>query len=58
MLVYFSSEPFYTDNVHMPHNHDPVPPEILENPKFYLFFKDALGVIDGTHINCNSTAED
>ena len=58
MLVYFSLEPFYTDNVHLPHNHDPVLPEILKNPKFYLFFKDTLGTIDGTHINCNSTAED
>ena len=58
MLVYFSLEPFYIDNIHLPHNHNPVPPEILKNPKFYPFFKDALGTINGTHINCNSTAED
>ena len=58
MLVYFSLEPFYTDNIHLPHDHDPVLPEILKNPKIYLFFKDTLGTIDGTHINWNSTAED
>ena len=58
MLDYFLSEPFYTNNIHLPHDHDPVLPEILGNPKFYPFFKDALGTIDGTHINCNSTAED
>jgi hypothetical protein len=27
---------------------DIVPPEIMENPKFFPYFKDALGAIDGT----------
>ena len=54
MLIYFSSAPFYTDNVHLPHNHFPVPPEIQENPKFFPFFKDTLGAVDDTHINCNA----
>jgi hypothetical protein len=58
MLIYFSSAPFYTDNIHLPHNHNPVPPEIQGNPKFFPFFKDALGAVDGTHINCNATAAD
>ena len=58
MLVYFSLEPFYTNEIHLPHEHDPVPPEILENTKFYPFFKEAIGAIDGMHINCNSTAEE
>ena len=58
MLIYFSSEPFYVDNIHLPHDHDHVLPEFLENTKFYPFFKDALGAIDGMYISCNSTAED
>ena len=56
--MYFSSPPFYTDNVHLPHDHSPIPPEIQKNPKFFPFFEDALGVIDGTHINCSPTTTD
>ncbi|KAG8363101.1 hypothetical protein BUALT_BualtUnG0004500 [Buddleja alternifolia] len=33
-----------------PPNFDEVPPEILHNPKYYPFFKDCIGAIDGTHI--------
>ena len=58
MLIYFSSAPFYTDNVHLPHDHIPIPPEIQKNPKFFPFFEDALGAVDGTHINCNATTAD
>ena len=58
MLIYFSSVPFYTDNVHLPHDHFPIPPEIQENTKFFPFFKDTLGAVDGTHINCNATTTD
>jgi len=57
MLIFFSSAPFYTRYIHLPPIGAPTPPEILNNPKFYPFFKDALGAIDGTHINCNATAE-
>ena len=58
MLVAFSSAPFYTKNVQLPHDHQPVPPKIQNNPKFFPFFKDALGAIDGTHINCTTSAAD
>lgn len=57
MLLFFSSPPFYTDLVHLPRADDPIPSEIANNPKFYPFFKDAVGAIDGTHINCTPTAE-
>lgn len=57
MLKFFSSPPFYTDYVRLPDVNDPIPPEIRQNPKFFPFFKDALGAIDGTHINCTPTAE-
>ena len=57
MLVFFSSAPFYNQYVHLPPIGAPTPPEIQKNPKFFLFFKDALGAIDGMHINCNATVE-
>jgi hypothetical protein len=58
MLFFFSSAPFYNDYVKLPPADAPIPPEILNNPKFYPFFKDALGAIDGTHINCCPSAAD
>jgi hypothetical protein len=56
MLVFFSSPPFYNQYVHLPPIGAPTPPEILNNLKLYPFFKDALGAIDGTHINCSAMA--
>ena len=47
---------FYTACVQLPATNSPTPPEIQESPKFYPFFKDALGAIDGTHIRCTSSA--
>ena len=57
MLVFFSSPPFYTQYVHLPPVGTPMPPIILSNPKYYPFFKNALGAINGTHINCSASAE-
>jgi len=42
--------PFYNRYVKLPPK-DQTPPEIQDNPKLYLFFKDCCGAIDGTHIN-------
>ena len=58
MLVIFSSMPFYTDHIYLPHKGDPTPSKIYENSKFYPFFKDTLGAIDGMHINCCPPAAD
>ena len=58
MLVISSSIPFYADHVYLPHKGDPTPSKIYENSKFYPFFKDALGAIDGMHINCCPPAAD
>jgi hypothetical protein len=49
--IFFSLAPFYNQYVHLPPLGAPTPPEILNNPKYYPFFKDALGAIDRTHIN-------
>jgi hypothetical protein len=57
MLKFCSSPPCYDQYVHLPSANAPMPPYILNNPKFYPFFKNALGAIDGTHINCMATAE-
>ena len=51
MVNIFSSPPFYTNHVRLPNANDPVPLEIQQNPKFWPYFKDALGAIEGNHIN-------
>ena len=51
MLFIFSLHPFYTNHVHLPTAGHPVPPEIRENTKFWPYFKDALGALDGSHIH-------
>jgi hypothetical protein len=58
MLRAFASDPFYAKYVKMPHLDAPTPPEIAFNPKFYPYFKDALGALDGTHIVCAPSEAD
>jgi hypothetical protein len=58
MLFIFSSHPFYTKCVHLPTADDPVPPEIRNQPKFWPYFKDALGALDGSHLHCAPPAYD
>ena len=58
MLGIFSSPPFYTDNVRLPNEDTPTPDRIRNNPKFWPYFKDALGAVDGTHINAIVSAAD
>jgi hypothetical protein len=58
MLHFFSSSPFYIDHVKLPHIDVLIPSEISNNTKFHPFFRDTLGVINGTHINCCPTVAD
>ncbi|KAJ7054234.1 hypothetical protein C8F01DRAFT_969788, partial [Mycena amicta] len=58
ILDALSDSPFYSDHVRLPTTTDPVEEYIRNNPKFYPFFKDAIGAIDGTHINCAPSAAD
>ncbi|KAH8109015.1 hypothetical protein DFH11DRAFT_1470295, partial [Phellopilus nigrolimitatus] len=44
------SKQFYTHYVKLPPVNQ-TPSEISDNPKFFPFFKDCLGAIDGTHIS-------
>ena len=58
MLLFFSSPPFYSDNVHLPTADTPLSSKIQDNPLFFPFLRDAIGAIDGTHINANVTLEE
>lgn len=51
MLCALISDPFYNTYVCLPTVHDPVPPKIRNNSKFWPFFKDCLGALDGSHIH-------
>ena len=44
-----SSPPFYTNYVEPPSGQT-IPSKIRRNPKFWPFFHDAIGAIDGSHI--------
>src|SRR5882757_405952 len=56
MLCVFSSYPFYTKYVQLPTADDLVSPKIRNNPKFWPYFKDALGALDGSHIHSSPPA--
>lgn len=49
MAVLFSSDPFYSTYVHLPAANT-IHSKIQENPRFWPYFKDAIGAIDGSHI--------
>jgi hypothetical protein len=53
-----SSPPFYTKWVKLPAIDVSVPPHILDKPKWFPCFENAIGAIDGTHINCCPSAAD
>jgi hypothetical protein len=58
MLFIFSSPPFYSKYVQLAVANDPASSKIRNNPKFWPFFKDALGAIDGSHIPCSCPARE
>jgi hypothetical protein len=49
MVQFFSSDPFYSKYVQLPGANSQVLPQICNNPKFWPYFKDALGALDGSH---------
>jgi hypothetical protein len=56
MLNFFSTAPFYSDNVSLPDDFTPPSLRVQDDPKFWPYFKDALAAIDGTHFNAIVTA--
>ncbi|KAI0706335.1 hypothetical protein C8Q76DRAFT_591549, partial [Earliella scabrosa] len=58
VLHMFSDPSFFNRYVKLPAADDPVPSHIGDNPKFYPFFMNVIGAMDGTHIACAPAAED
>ncbi|KAH7917261.1 hypothetical protein BV22DRAFT_988336, partial [Leucogyrophana mollusca] len=55
MVYILSSPPFYTQYVQFPTG-ETVPSKIRNNPKFWPYFRDAIGAIDGSHIHISPPA--
>jgi len=49
MLFIFSSAPFYTKYIQFPTG-EHTPAKIQSNPKILLYFRNAIGAIDGSHV--------
>jgi hypothetical protein len=49
ILYSVSSAPFYTNFIQLPTG-ELVPPKIRQNPKFWPYFCNTIGAIDGSHI--------
>ncbi|KAG2070378.1 hypothetical protein BDR04DRAFT_1019036, partial [Suillus decipiens] len=51
------SPPIYTTYVRLPNPQAPTAPAILKTRKFYPYFADIIGDVDGTHIACHPSAD-
>ena len=56
MLDILAGHEFYTTYVRLPSVEDPPPEAIRLNPKWWPYFQNVLGALDGTHINCSPSA--
>jgi hypothetical protein len=50
--------PIYQSYVWLSCADDPVPLKILQNPKYFLYFADAIDAIDGTYILCHPDSKE
>ncbi|KAJ7152618.1 hypothetical protein C8R43DRAFT_827340, partial [Mycena crocata] len=57
ILDIFCGGEFYKRYVRLPAADDPIPEAIRSNPKWWPYFRNVLGALDGTHINCSPSAE-
>ncbi|KAJ7707904.1 hypothetical protein B0H16DRAFT_1231683, partial [Mycena metata] len=57
ILAIFCNGDFYNRYMRLPAAGDPPPDAIRTNPKWWPYFCNVLGALDGTHINC-SPSED
>ncbi|KZT37589.1 hypothetical protein SISSUDRAFT_974703, partial [Sistotremastrum suecicum HHB10207 ss-3] len=53
LLKALVKSPFQVKYLAPPNASSPIPPEIFNNPDYYPFFKNALGIIDGVHVLVN-----
>ena len=58
MLIIFSSIPFLHIMFIFHMKMTQTPSKISNNTKFYPFLRDAVGAMDGTHINCCPSVAD
>ncbi|KAJ7060271.1 hypothetical protein C8F01DRAFT_935379, partial [Mycena amicta] len=58
MTFIFSGGSFYNKYVTLPTSRDPPARYLADNPKFWPFFKNCIGALDGSHIACSSREED
>jgi hypothetical protein len=58
MTDYVTSPSFQSRYVKLPTTGTPLPPRLLESPKFFPWFEHALGAIDGSHIHASPSAEE
>ncbi|KIK11074.1 hypothetical protein PISMIDRAFT_123350, partial [Pisolithus microcarpus 441] len=56
ILAAFTSPRIYAKHVQLPCSDAPTHLYILNNPKFFPFFVDVIGTIDGTHVVCTLAA--
>ncbi|KIO12308.1 hypothetical protein M404DRAFT_123708 [Pisolithus tinctorius Marx 270] len=57
MLIIFSTLLFYTKYIHLP-DENKIHTCIQDNTRFWPFFKDAIGALDGSHIHAAPSATD
>ncbi|KIK90787.1 hypothetical protein PAXRUDRAFT_75288, partial [Paxillus rubicundulus Ve08.2h10] len=50
ILIIFSSPLFYINYIQLPTG-EQIPAKICDNPKFWPYFHNAVGAIDGSHIH-------
>ncbi|KIO00540.1 hypothetical protein M404DRAFT_116437, partial [Pisolithus tinctorius Marx 270] len=58
ILFTFLSGDIYSKYVQLPCSDAPIHPTIHDNPKFFPFFTDTVGAIDGMHIVCAPSLEE
>ncbi|KAJ7342948.1 hypothetical protein DFH08DRAFT_614523, partial [Mycena albidolilacea] len=58
MVFTFSGGAFYSTYVTLPTSWDPPASYLRNNPKFWPFFDNGLGAMDGSHIACTASKTD
>ena len=58
MLGALVHEDVYSAYIQLPGANASMPPEIKDNAKYYPYFKNCLGAIDGTHIPAHIFGKD
>ena len=56
--VFISLLYLHTETVNLPTKDNALYPQIADNTKYFLYFQDCLGALDGTHIPAHIPAVD